>query len=509
VSSAATIEPDDVQALRSEVHLYRELLSLGEEEEPRPLLKRALGLLVRAAGARLGYLEIRGSQDRPDPDLWIGHADSTEKEASFRSTISTGVISEAVATRRTVVSASALEDKRFRDRRSVRQNGIEAILCAPIGRGPLGVVYLQDRIASGAFSDDDCARVETVARHIAPYVERLLLRLRLTTSDPTAPFRSALHGTEGMVGHSQALAEVLKQVTFVASHEVTVLLTGPTGTGKTVLARVIHQNSRRATGPLVEINCGALPEQLIENELFGAVAGAHATANRPLQGKVAAAENGTLFLDEVGELPLAAQVKLLQLLQSGEYFPLGSSRPKASSVRVIAATNRNLEEAVEKKAFREDLFHRLNVMPLRVPGLDERADDIQLLAMHLCQQACRANRLPMLRLSPSAVHALETADWPGNVRQLENCVTAAALRAAGEVATEIEPRHIFPQQHQSVSSRAPLTYQEHMAHFRGRLLERVLEETEWNVSEAARRLDVKRSYVYKLIAACNLQRRER
>lgn len=502
------LEHGDLEGLKAEVALYRNLLGLAGEEELEPFLTRALALLVRAADARAGYLELR-SPDATEPEFWTGHVGSDEDLSSFRSSISQGVISEALATAKTVSSANALEDPRFRDRGSVRQNAIEAILCAPIGTAsPLGVVYLQDRKRHGPFSDQDRERVETLAKLIAPYVERLVLRQKLGHADPTAPFRATLRGTETLVGQSESFAEVLRQVSFVAAHDLIVLLTGPTGTGKTLLARILHQNSPRAAAPFVEVNCGALPENLVENELFGAVKGGHSTASNAVLGKVGAAEGGTLFLDEIGNLTLPAQAKLLQLLQSSEYFPVGASRPVSANIRVIVATNRDLREAVVNKTFRDDLFYRLDVMPIRLPGLDERPEDIPELAVRLCKRVCQANRLPALRLSPAGLNALETADWPGNVRQLENCLAGAALRTAGEGALEIEPRHLFPRMVDAASAtRASLTYQDYLAQFRHRLLTRVLADTDWNVSEAARRLDVKRSYVNKLIRAFQLKRR--
>jgi Nif-specific regulatory protein len=411
-----------------------------------------------------------------------------------------------MATGTTIATASAVTDPRFRERGSVRQNRIEAVLCTPIVTDqPLGVIYLQDREQPGAFTDQDRERVELFARHLAPLVERLLLRRRAEVqSDVTRSPRRAIRA-EGVVGKGPAIAKVLEQVALVAKHRVSVLITGPTGSGKTQIARVIHENSPRASQPFVELNCAALPGNLLENELFGAMAGAHSTANANRTGKVAAAEGGTLFLDEVAELELAAQSKLLQLLQSGEYFPLGSTQARRADIRVIAATNTNLQEAILQKTFREDLFYRLTVLPIRMPGLAERREDVGHLLLHFVARACEANDLPELQVSPGALRAAELHDWPGNVRQLANVVEAAVLRANLE-GTRLEARHLFPEAGSSDADPQALTYEQHFLKFRRELLKKTLAQTDWNVTETARRLDLARSQVHKLISTLGLKR---
>jgi Nif-specific regulatory protein len=244
---------------------------------------------------------------------------------------------------------------------------------------------------------------------------------------------------------------------------------------------------------------------LVESELFGALPGAHSTASRKMDGKVAAAERGTLLLDEVGELSAVAQAKLLQLLQSKEYYPLGGSKPMRADVRVIAATNTDLKHAVAERRFREDLFYRLHVLPIRVPSLAERREDIAELAAHLCLAACERHGLPRLQLSRGAVRALEAAEWPGNVRQLAHTMEAAAIRAAGAGAAEVERSHLFPDEAAAQPAEAP-TFQEATRRFQEQLLRDALERAEWNVVEAARRLDLARSHVYNLIRAFGLER---
>ena len=381
------------------------------------------------------------------------------------------------------------------------------MLCAPIGDDPpRGVLYLQGREGSASFSEDDRERAELFAYHLAPLVERLVADHRQQEKqNATRVLRERLQ-LKGVIGSSPALAVVLQQVGVVAPLDVTVLLTGDAGTGKSLVARVIHDNGPRAGKPFVELSCAALPETLIESELFGAVAGAHSTAVRKTDGKVAAAQHGTLFLDEIGDLPLGSQAKLLQLLQSKQYFPLGSAQAVNADVRLISATNVDLEEAVAEHRFRADLFYRIHVMPIRIPRLAERREDIREIANHCCRTACERHKLPRLELSRNALRAAESSEWPGNVRQLAHAVEAAVIRAAGEGATTVESRHLFPETASASSGSGGVTFQEATRQFQTELLRSSLDETRWNVVETARRLDLARSHVYNLIRAFGLER---
>jgi len=236
------------------------------------------------------------------------------------------------------------------------------------------------------------------------------------------------------VGKNRAFLEVLKLAETVAPADSTVLITGESGTGKEVLARYIHSLSERANGPFVSINCGALPENLLESELFGHVKGSFTGAVRDRDGLLVAAGGGTFFLDEVGEMPPSLQVKLLRALQEREVVPVGATEPIAIDVRIIAATNRDLEGEVRRGAFRSDLYYRLNVISLHLPPLRERATDIPLLAEHFLQVFSeREGGKRRLRLSEAALECLKRYDWPGNTRELENALERAAVLTRGEV----------------------------------------------------------------------------
>ncbi|WP_395702390.1 sigma-54-dependent transcriptional regulator [Aquabacterium sp.] len=242
---------------------------------------------------------------------------------------------------------------------------------------------------------------------------------------------------QGLVYRSDAMLALLELAAQVARTDLPVLVTGPNGSGKERIAAIVHANSARRHKPFVALNCGALPAELVEAELFGVDAGAYTGAMRPREGRFEAADGGTLFLDEIGNLPLAGQVKLLRVLETGRYERVGSSRTRTSNVRVISATNADLKAMVAAGSFREDLYYRLNVFELRLPALAERRDDVLPLAEHFIAQQAQAGAAP--RLSEAARELLLAHPWPGNVRELKNVMARAALLAADGL---VQPQHL-------------------------------------------------------------------
>jgi two-component system, NtrC family, response regulator AtoC len=312
------------------------------------------------------------------------------------------------------------------------------------------------------------------------------------------------YGLERMVSVSAAMAEVLRQVRKVAPIKTTVLVSGESGTGKELVARAIHQLSPRASLPFVAVNCGAIPAELIESELFGHVKGAFTDATRTKKGLVAEADGGTLFLDEIGELPLLLQVKLLRFLQEEEIRPVGETRTSQVDVRVVAASARDLARAVAQGEFREDLFYRLNVLGIRLPPLRERREDVLPLARHfLARFAALRPDARAMALSPEAGAALEAYGWPGNVRELEHVMERAAVLAEGPAVREADLTDAVREGPARVTAApgadAPLSIKRAIPRLEEQLIRAAIERTGGNRTRAAELLEISyRALLYKL-----------
>jgi len=295
----------------------------------------------------------------------------------------------------------------------------------------------------------------------------------------------------GIIGNSSPMVELLEMISYVAPTEATVLVTGESGTGKELVAEALHYNSERNSGPFVKVNCAALAESLLESELFGHEKGAFTGADRHRDGKFVQADGGTLFLDEIGETTPAMQVKLLRVLQEGELQRVGGEKTVTVDVRIIAATNRDLEQEVQNGSFREDLYYRLNVVTLIVPPLRERDNDVELLVDHFVAIFAQKNRRRVDAVTPSCMKLLESYPWPGNVRELENAIERGIILMRGEQLTEKSlPLSIqkFGADPEKDNSDKPASLQD----AEKALIAQTLKETNGNKSEAARRLGITR-----------------
>ena len=322
----------------------------------------------------------------------------------------------------------------------------------------------------------------------------------LQLSAPAGDAPASQHGgqsdawRDGIVFRSSQMAELMAETRMVAASDASVLIRGESGTGKEVLARAIHLASPRAKGPFIAINCGAIPEQLLESELFGHVKGAFTGAGNNRVGLVQAANGGTLFLDEIGDMPLSLQVKLLRVLQERVVRPVGTTRAEPVDVRLLSATHRDLDAAMAQGQFREDLYYRLDVVSLTLPRLDDRREDIPLLAAHFVQQVASKYGKPIAGFAPEALEALATATWPGNVRQLYNVVEqCCALTSTPLIPLTLVQRAL------RVQTMEALSYAEAKQRFERNYLVQLLKLTDGSVADAARIAERNRTEFYRLL----------
>jgi DNA-binding NtrC family response regulator len=355
----------------------------------------------------------------------------------------------------------------------------------------------------------DQGHLDVVRRLVEQAIElgRLKAENRLLHSQLRSRYRF-----ENIVGSSPALRSVLELVDKVADSDSTVLITGESGTGKELIARAIHFNSRRVDRMFVTVNCGAIPEELLESELFGHVRGAFTNAVSHREGRFSVADNGTLFLDEIGDMSPNLQVKLLRVLQDRSFEPVGSSKPITVNVRVLAATNQNLEVAIRERRFREDLFYRLNVIPIEVPPLRQRRDDIPLLVQHFLEAASQRKEGRTFTISREALDQLCACDWPGNVRELENLIERLAI-LGGE--GEIQFADLPPQYRGGATPPAPaptlaqsgVDFRLAVERFETELIQQALERSAGNRTRAAQLLGLNRTTLLEKIKKKGLEER--
>jgi two-component system nitrogen regulation response regulator NtrX len=380
--------------------------------------------------------------------------------------------------------------------RAVRQSGASGPAVMISGHGTIADAVEATRAGAFDFLEKPLGR-DRVLLAVKNALEQGSLR------QENERLREMVGGAPRMIGSSPAWARAVEQATMAARSDARVLLIGESGTGKELLAAHIHKSSPFAGGPFVKVNCAAIPTELIETELFGHEKGSFTGATAARRGKFELADGGTIFLDEVGDLHGASQAKLLRVLQEGEFHRVGGEQIIHVSVRVISATNRDLGALVTAEKFREDLFYRLSVVPIRVPALRERPHDVRLLAEYFLEDFCARNNFKPKRMDETVFPLLETYLWPGNARELRNAVERMAILTPGERLTrESVPVEIRMQRETGVKS----TIQEARESAEREHVLRALEESNWNVSGAARALGMERTNLHKRIRALGLSR---
>ena len=415
-------------------------------------------------------------------------------------TIVSRVLSEGVA----VLSNDLESQDDFAGTESITLRRISSVLAVPLEvfDRVFGVIYLDASNPEVRFDEDHLQLLTAIGSIGAAALDNARRMERL--EEENQRLQAEMSFEHNMVGESPRMREVFQFIKRVAPKDTTVLIRGESGTGKELVARAIHRNSSRGNKPCVAINCAALAENLLESELFGHEKGSFTGAIAQKKGKLEIAEGGTVFLDEIGELAPLLQAKLLRVLQEREFERVGGTRTIKLDVRLVAATNRDLEEEVKRGRFREDLFYRLNVVSLRMPALRERREDIPLLASYFAAKFSQRSNRPVLGVSPHARTCLVNYDWPGNVRELENAIERAVVLGSSDmILPEDLPEAVLETEQPAGASIAQ--YHEAVAEAKKQVILRAVEQAGGNYTEAAKLLGVHPNYLHRLIRNMNLR----
>ena len=479
------------------VRFSRRLLEAGS---PDVLLGELLDALLEITRADKGFV-IELVNGEPEVRAARNVAQGSIEDAVAR--VSDSIVQRVLSTRRPLVVADALHDSEWSGSASVVNLRLQSVMCAPLlARGEVfGAIYLGNDRVRNLFDERSLETLTVFASQASLLLQNaLLLRdLRRENEALRDSIESRRYGE--LLGTGASMREVYRRIEKVAPTDVTVLVRGETGTGKELVAREIHRRSPRAGAPFVAVNCAAIPEGLLESELFGHVKGAFTGAVASRAGRFQAASGGTLFLDEIGEMPPSLQVKLLRALQERVVQRVGEARPEPVDIRVVAATHRALEADVRAGRFREDLFYRLQVVTIELPPLRERGDDVTVLARWFLHRYAAEFSSRARGFSPDALVALRRYRWPGNIRELDNRVKKAAVLAEGTLITPDDldlGRELLER---------TLSLAEALEEFRKRYISEILERNGGNRTKTAKDLDVDPRTVFRHLEKLEAERR--
>lgn len=467
--------------------------ALANEPDTNALLTVLLDEIIDVCGAENGFIVLC---DADGPKVRVARTRHAPSEAP-ETHLSDSILQKTLQTKQPLVVSDARHDAEFNASRSVVNLKLSSVMCAPlIDRGSLlGAIYVGNNRVVDHF-DEASLNVLTVFAGQAALLVRLASEVESLSAEASSLREALQKGRFGsLIGACDGMTNVFRKVEKVAKADISVLVTGETGTGKELVAREIHRRSARADGPFIVINCGAIPENLLESELFGHVRGAFTGATQTRQGRFQAASGGTLFLDEIGEMPLQLQVKLLRVLQDRTVTKVGDNKPEPVDIRVLAATHRDLDAMVREGTFREDLYYRLNVVNLHLPPLRERGDDVIVLAQYLLERDTDAFGKRVKGFSKSAKVAMLRYPWPGNVRQLENRIKRALVLSEGRLLDNAD-LDILPEEMAEI-----LPLSDALELFRRRYINEALERNANNRTKTARELGVDPRTVFRHLEA--------
>jgi transcriptional regulator with GAF, ATPase, and Fis domain len=408
-----------VADLEASTRLYEFSEKLMHTRDLGELLDALMDAIIGITNADKGFLILFEGEHL---DIKVARNLNRENIADAVSQLSDSIIAKVIRTRKPVIVSDALSDDEFASAKSVMQLRVSSVICVPLlDRGRLiGLIYVGNDAIRDLFQEDTMRVVTVFSSQASLIVANALLLNELRIDNRRLNERLEQLRFGDIVGTSPPMQQVFRKVEKIAVTDISVLITGETGTGKELIAREIHNRSPRVGKPFVTINCGAIPGNLLESELFGHVKGAFTGAVATKQGKFQAADGGTLFLDEIGEMPIELQVKILRALQERVVFRVGDTRPEQVDIRILAATHRQLDKDIVAGRFREDLYYRLNVVGLELPPLRDRGEDVLVIGRYLLSRYAREYDAKVKGFSPNAAVAIRKHNWPGNIRELEN-----------------------------------------------------------------------------------------
>ena len=477
-----------------EVSQLKKLVEFSRAIAAEPSLERTfealLSSVVAVSGAEKGFLIVLRDGER---HLAASH--NVGKETLDLSRVSDSIVDRVLRDRQSLIVSDAMRDAEFASARSVMELKLSSVMCVPLAyrNELLGVLYLGNDNVRNLFAQGDLVLLEVFAAQAAVILHAAIRLDELVLANKNLRDHLRNAGQGGIIGSSGPMKDVFRLLKRVGPADVSVLVTGETGTGKELVAKELHRLSPRASKAFISLNCGAIPEHLLESELFGYRKGAFTGAVSDKIGKFEAAEGGSIFLDEIGEMPMALQVKLLRVLQERRIERVGDVTGRPLDIRVISATNKNLEEEVRAGNFREDLYYRLNEVSLRLPPLRERGDDVLLIAQSLLTRFAEQYGARARGFSAGALNLLRAYRWPGNVRELENRIKKAVIMTDRQ---QITPEDLGV----SVGGGDTLqTLAEAEEEFKMGYIKRALDENGWNKAQTARVLDVDPRTVFRYI----------
>lgn len=484
--------------------LYLSGIQFLSDIELKVLMQKAVETVVKELKADEGFIII--TDENAEIDSIFAKNIDPEVDTTAKD-LSTSVIKNSLENLKPVSLNDIKSEQEFSKRNSVVSLGLSAVICVPLISGSLvlGAVYLDRRNKQNPFSDNDLKFLISFAKQIVKGLEitmeisSLEQKLVKKSGDRFNTLRSEFK-CDDIVGESKEIFSVLNLASKLAKSEIPVLLLGENGTGKELIARAIHNNSTRSNGPFVALNCAAIPEELLESELFGYEEGAFTGAKNSKPGKIETADGGTLFLDEIGDLSLTLQAKLLRVLQTKELERLGSTSSRKIDMRIISATNQNLAEMVKQKKFREDLYYRIKVMDITIPPLRKRKDDIESLVEFMIEKYSDGEQY---EISPKFTALLEAYDWPGNIRELENVVQRSIALAKNNYIDHNDLPDEISEIETFVDVSENKTLEEAEKEFRRSYLKKVINQSA-SKAEAAEKLGINRSHLHKLIAQLDI-----